>query len=147
MRAHSLFVLWYQLSKKSQTRRQKVTSFNFVLLKAMFCFLSFVGRHFTSLKWLKVLKLCKMCLKMVKAMTPKTNDKNIFILSERISFNLYCRFIKLIILINNYLRINRVSTRNLRPWHAKHKMSGRFQSENWTEHVTAGLSYALVHRV
>ena len=68
-----------------------------------------------------------MCLKMVKAMTPKTNDQNILFLNERIPFNLHCRFnecgIKLLILINNYLWINLVSTQHLRPWYAKHKVS------------------------
>ena len=38
-----------------------------------------------------------------------------------------CKFnecgIKLLIFINNYLWINLVSTRHLRPWYAKHKMS------------------------
>ena len=48
-------------------------------------------------------------------------------LNEWIPFNLHCRFnecgIKLLIRINNYLWINLVSTRHLRPWCAKHKMS------------------------
>ena len=58
---------------------------------------------------------------------PKTTDHNILFLSERIPFNLDCRFneygIKLLILINNYLWINLVSTWHLRSWYAKHKMS------------------------
>ena len=62
-------------------------------------------------------------------MTPKTNDKNILFLIERIPFNLHCRFnecgIKLQIVINNYmyLWINLVSTWHLWPLYAKHKMS------------------------
>ena len=104
MLAHSLFVLCYPLSKKSQKRRQKITFFNFVLLYAIFFFFF---RQFTTLKWLKVLKLSNICSKMVKAMTLKTNDQNILFLNERIPFNLHCRLnecgIKLLILINNYL--------------------------------------------
>ena len=44
--------------------------------------------------------------KMIKAMTPKTTDQNIWFLNERTQFNLHCIFnecgIKLQILINNY---------------------------------------------
>ena len=40
-------------------------------------------------------------------MIPKTTDQNILFLSERIPFNIHCRFneynIKLLIIINNYL--------------------------------------------
>ena len=58
-------------------------------------------------------------------MTP--TNKNILFLNERIPFSLHGRFnecgIKLLMLINNYLWINLVSTRHLRPWYAKHKMS------------------------
>ena len=60
-------------------------------------------------------------------MTPKTTDQNILFLKERIPFNLHCRFnecgIKFQILINNYLWINLVSTRYLKLWCAKHKVS------------------------
>ena len=92
------------------------------------CFVFVICRHFTTLKWLKVLKLSKICLKIVKCMMAKTTDQNILFLNERIiPFNLHCRFnewdIKLLILINNYLWLNLVSTRHLRPWYAKHKMS------------------------
>ena len=63
---------------------------------------------------------------MIKAMTPETTDRNIWSLSERIRFNWHCRFnlgvIKLQILISNYLWINLVSTRHLRPCYAKRKM-------------------------
>ena len=119
--------------------------FRFTLLS---CFAFVMYIHFRTLKWLKVLKLSKICLIMVKVMTPKTTDQNILFLNERIRFNLHCRFnkccIKLQILINNYLWLNLVGTRYLRPCYAKHKMSvGRFQSENWTEHVSTGHSYAL----
>ena len=75
-------------------------------------------------------------------MTPKkANDQNILFLNERLPFNLHCRFnecgIKLQILINN-LRISETlvcQTQNV---------CGRFQLENWTEHVSTGHSYALV---
>ena len=63
--------------------------FGFTLRK---CFVFVICMHFTTLKWLKVLKLSKICLKMVKAMTSKTNDQNILFLNERIQFNLHCRF-------------------------------------------------------
>ena len=60
-------------------------------------------------------------------MTPKTIDQNILFLNKRIPFHLHCRFnecgIKLLILIDNYLWINLVSTRHLRHWYSKHKMS------------------------
>ena len=73
------------------------------------------------------IKIEQNLLKMVKAMTPKTKDQNILFLKERIPFNLHCRFnesgIKLLILINNYLLINLLSTRHLRPWYAIQKMS------------------------
>ena len=36
------------------------------------CFVFVICRHFATLKWLKVLKLSKIGLKMVKAMTPKS---------------------------------------------------------------------------
>ena len=98
--------------------------FNFTLLK---CFAFVICRHLTTLKWLDMLKLSKICFKMIKAITPKTTDQNICFLNERIRFNLYCRFnecgIKLQILINNYLWIHLASTRHLRPWYAKRKMS------------------------
>ena len=91
------------------------------------CFVFVICRHFTILKWLKVLKLSKICFKMVKAMTPKTNDQNILFLSEQLPFYLHCRFnecgIKLLILINYYLWINLVSTRHLRTCYTKHNMS------------------------
>ena len=111
-RAHSLFVLWYPHSKKSQKRRQKITFFIVVLLYVnvvFFCFVVlyiYIYIYITTSKWLKVLKLSKLCLKMVKAMTLKTNDQNILVLHERLPFNLHCIFnecgIKLLILINNY---------------------------------------------
>ena len=73
------------------------------------------------------IKIRKNLIKMVKDMTPKTTDQNILFFNERIPFNLHCRFnkcgVKLLILINNYLSINLVSTQHLRPWYAKHKMS------------------------
>ena len=60
-------------------------------------------------------------------MTPKINDQNILFLNERTTFNLHRRFnecaIKLQVRIYNYLWINHLSTRHLRPWYAKHKMS------------------------
>ena len=90
------------------------------------CFVFVICRHFTTLKWLKVSKLSKICLQMIKAMTPKTTDQNIWFLNELIRTNLHCRFnecgIKLQILNNNYFWINLVSTRHLRPRYAKHKM-------------------------
>ena len=72
MRSHSLFVLWYPLTKKSQKRRQKITFFNVVLLCVnvffffFFFFFFVICRHFTTLKWFKVLKLSKICLKWSK---------------------------------------------------------------------------------
>ena len=44
-----------------------------------------------TLKWLKVLKLSQICLKIVKVMTPKTDQDSLF-LNERISSNLYVFF-------------------------------------------------------
>ena len=137
MRANSRFILWYILTKKKKVTKRKAENnlfqFCFTLRKCFFFFFFFflfnfvICRHFTTGRWLKVLKLNKICFKMVKARTPKTNDQNILFLSERIPFNLHCRFnecgIKLLILINNYLWINLVNTRHLRPWYAKHKMS------------------------
>ena len=74
-------------------------------------------------------------------MTPKTHDQNSLYLNERIPFNLHCRFnecgIKLQILINNYLWINLVSTRNLRPWYAKHKMSVDDSSQKIERNMSA----------
>ena len=84
-----------------------------------------ICRHFTTLKWLKVLKLSKVCLKMNKK--KKKNDQNVLFLNKRIPISLRCRLNvcgnKLLILINNNLWINLVSTRHLRSWYAKHKMS------------------------
>ena len=57
MRAHSLFVLWYQVSKKSLKGRQKITLFNFVLLYVNVLFLSFVGIYdFKVVKRIKTAK-------------------------------------------------------------------------------------------
>ena len=60
-------------------------------------------------------------------------DKAMF-LNEWIPFNLHCIFnecgIKLLILINNYLWINLVSTWHLRLWYAKDKMSVDDSSQN-----------------
>ena len=54
-------------------------------------------------------------------------DQNILFLNERKPFNTHCRFNecgnKLLILIHNYFSISLESTRHLRPWYAKHKMS------------------------
>ena len=98
--------------------------FCFTLCK---CFVFVLCRQFTTLKWLKVLKLSKISLKMVKAMTPKTNDQSSLFLNEEIPFNLHCTFnvcnVKLLILINNYLWIQLVSTPHLRPWYVTHEMS------------------------
>ena len=75
------------------------------------CFVFVMGRHFTTLKWLKVVKLSKSCFKMVKRMMPTTTDKNILFLNERIPFNLHSRFneggIKILILINKVLPLNK----------------------------------------
>ena len=43
MRAHSLFVLWYPLSKKSQKKKAENNIFHFCLLYVNVLFLSFVG--------------------------------------------------------------------------------------------------------
>ena len=77
---------------------------------------------FTTLKWLKVLKLSKRCFKMIK------NSRSEHLVSQRTDrLNLHSRFnecgINLQILINNYLWINLVSKRHLRPWYAKSKRS------------------------
>ena len=118
----------------------------------MQCFVFIIWRHYTTLKMVKSIKIEQTLLKMVKAMTPKANGQNILFLNGRIPFSLYCRCnecgIKLLILVNNYLWIHLVSTRHQTPWYAKHKLfCGRFQSENWTEHVSTGHSNALVqHR-
>ena len=110
--------------EKVTKRRQKKNLFQFYFtLHKYFVFV--LCRHFMTLKWLKVLKLNKICLKMVKAMAPKTTNQNILFLSDRIPFNLHCKFnecgIKLLILINNYLLINLVSTWHLISWYAKHE--------------------------
>ena len=134
MRAHSLFVLCYPLSKKSQKRRQKITYFNVVLLYVMVV----ICRHF---EWLKVLKLSKICLKMVKAMTQKITDQKISFPNERIPFNLHCRFnecaIKLLILINNPCEYTTAETLVCQT----QDVCGRFQSEKWRQHVSTGHSY------
>ena len=56
-------------------------------------------------------------------MTLKSTDQNICL----IRFSLHYRFngdgIKLQTFVNNYLRHNIMSTRQLRPWFAKHKIS------------------------
>ena len=120
---HGLMVPHFEKVPKKKAE-SNLFQFCFTLRK---CFVFVICRHFTTLKWLKVLKLSKICFKMIIAMTPKTTDQNILFFSERIPLNLHCRFnecgIKLLILINNYLWINVVSTRHLRPWYAKHKMS------------------------
>ena len=90
--ARTRFLSYGSHFRKSRKKRQKITFFNFVLLYANALFLSFAGGYFTTLKWLKLLILSKICFKMVKAMTPKTNNQNILFLNELIPFNLYCRF-------------------------------------------------------
>ena len=113
------------LSKGTKKKAENnLFQFCFTLRK---CFVFVICRHFSTSKWLKVLKLNKICLKMVKCMTPKTTYQNIFFLTERTPFNLQSRFneygIKLLILIYHYRCRNLVSTRHLRSWYFKHKMS------------------------
>ena len=52
MRAHSPFVLWYPLTKKSQNRRQKITLCKFVLLYVKVFLLSFYD--FKEVKSIKI---------------------------------------------------------------------------------------------
>ena len=96
-----------------------------------------------TLKWLKVLKLSKICLKMVKAMTPKANDQNILFLNERIPINLHCGLnecdIKLKLPLNKSCEYTTSETLVCQT----QDVCGRFQSENWTERVCTGHSYAL----
>ena len=143
MRAHSLFNLKVPPFEKVPKRKAENNLFQFCFTLRK-CFVFVICRHFTTSKWLNVLKLSKVCLKMVKCMTSKTTDQNILFLNVRIPFNLHCRFnesgIKLLLLINNYLWIKPSETLVCQT----QDVCGQFQSENWTEHVSTGHSYALL---
>ena len=118
MRGYSLFLLWYPLSKKSQKRRQKINLFQFCFTLRK-CFVFVICRHFTTLK--------QNLLKNGQSHDAKNNRSEHFVSQCTDIIHLHCRFneggIKLLFLINNYIWINLVSTRHLRPWYANYKMS------------------------
>ena len=87
------------------------------------CFVFVNCRHFTTSEWLKVLKLSKICLWSWSKPWRQKQPIRTFCFSMNGYHSIYTvdltSGIKLLILINNYLWINLVSTRHLRPWYAK----------------------------
>ena len=86
------FCLMVPPFEKVTKRRQKIT---FTLCK---CFVFVICWHSTTLKWLKLLQMIKICVKMVKAMTPKTQPIRTF---QFLKNGYHISFLNLLIVINN----------------------------------------------
>ena len=117
-----VFLSYGILIRKSHNKKAENNLFQFrVCLLKSFVFVTCFTTCFMTLKWLKILKLSKICLNMIKAMTLKQSIKT------------FCFW------MNGYYSSETLVCQT-------QDVCGRFQSENWTEHVSTGYSYVLIYR-
>ena len=84
-----IFFLSYGTPFRKSHKKQKAGNNLFQVCSTLpICFVFIIYRHVTPFKVVKSIKLSKVCLKMVKAITQKTNDQNILFLNERIHVDL-----------------------------------------------------------
>ena len=115
--ARAFAFLSYGISfrKSHKKRRQNITFFTSVLLYANFCFCHLFALY--DFKVNKSIKTEQHLLKSVKPMTPKQTLYFFSQWMDTVQFTLVCQ---------------------------TQDVCGRFQSENWREHVFTGHCYALV---